>query len=70
MCWLEFVMRWIEAVYETPVEADGVEEEQAPPDAPLPDIPPMFRAEPAVLEAELIVQGKSTSRAIPGRVVR
>ena len=62
-------MRWIEAVYETPVEADGVEEEQAPHDA-LPEIPPMFKAEPAVKEADRIVQGRSISRAIPGRVVR
>ncbi len=35
------------------------------------DIPPMFRAEPAVKEAQLIVQGKSLSRPITdGRVVR
>ena len=64
-------MRWIEAVYETPVEADGVEEEQAPHDEPLPETPPMFRADPAVLEAVKIVQGKSISRPITdGRVVR
>ena len=31
----------------------------------------MFKADPAVLEAQLIVQGKSTSRPITdGRVVR
>ena len=34
------------------------------------DIPPMFRASPAVLEAQLIIRGRSVSRAIPGRVVR
>ncbi len=35
------------------------------------DIPPMFKADPAVLEAQLIVQGKSRSRPITdGRVVR
>ncbi len=59
-------MRWIEAVYETPVEA---EEEQAP--APLPEPPEMFKAEPAVLEAQLIVRGKSRSRPITdGRSVK
>ncbi len=61
-------MRWIEAVYETPVE---VEEEQAPHDAPLPEIPPMFKAEPAVLEANRIIQGRSIAHFVPdGRVVR
>jgi hypothetical protein len=47
-------------------------------DAPLPEIPPMFRADPAVKEAELILRGRSNSRGIPswfrtlsdGRVVR
>jgi hypothetical protein len=34
-------------------------------------VPDFFKAEPAVLEAVLIVQGKSTSRPITdGRVVR
>ena len=37
----------------------------------LPEPPPMFRAEPAVLEAELVIQGKSTSRPITdGRVMK
>ena len=39
-------------------------------DAPLPEPPPMFRAEPAVVEAELVIQGRSISRAITdGRVI-
>ena len=68
MCWLEFVMRLIEAVYEKP--AEGQASIPLRQDA-LPEIPPMYRAEPAVLEAERIVQGRSISRAITdGRVIR
>ena len=40
------------------------------PDIPL-DIPPMFQADPAVLEAEKIIRGRSIAHFIPdGRVVR
>ena len=50
-------------------EVDG-EKQLTATDAPLPEIPPMFKAEPAVREAQLIVQGKSTSRALPRRAGR
>ena len=74
--------KWLEDAMDFPfpepieVDMDGVEEGQASVvlrqrDAPLPEPPPMFRAGPAVKEAQLITQGKSISRAIPdGRVVR
>ncbi len=74
MCWLEDVINfWFPEPVE--VDMDGVEEGQASvalrqPDA-LPEPPDFFRVEPAVKEAQLIVQGKSISRPITdGRVVR
>ena len=55
MCWLEFVMRWIEAVYAKPDEAElsPGQEREKPHDwyAPLPEPPPMFKRLP-VLEPD------------------
>ena len=74
MCGLsEMLDFWFPAPVE--VDMDGVEEGQASvalrqPDA-LPEPPDFFRADPAVLEAVKIVQGRSISRPITdGRVVR
>ena len=66
MCFWIFVgvlMAWADTVYSQSQSTET--------DAPLPGPPPMFRAEPAVLEAVLIIQGKSIAHFIPdGRVVR
>ena len=85
MCdWLEAMLDfWFPAPVE--VDMDGAVVDKAP-DIPetvldsasylrdvdtLPDIPPMYRAESAALEAQLIVRGRSISRPITdGRVVR
>ncbi len=77
MCWLFLgvYMGWVQAVYgdkapdipETAPDSASYLEE---PDI-TGDIPDFYRAFPAVLEAELLVQGKSKSRPITdGRVVR
>jgi hypothetical protein len=68
MCWilLGVIMAWAERVY----TQDIPEKQLTATDSPLPEIPEMFRAEPAVLEAGRIIRGRSISRAIPGRVVR
>ncbi len=59
-------MAWAETVYGEPAEKQSTAT-----DAPLPEPPEMFKADPAVLEAQLIVRGKSISRPITdGRVVR
>ena len=76
-------MAWAERVYgdkppprSTPTSVSEERQElfgadtKVPGEVPLPEIPPMFKAEPAVLEAQLIVQGKSTKRGITdGRVI-
>lgn len=57
---------WTETVYGTPAEKQSTAT-----DAPLPEIPEMYRAEPAVLEAGRIIKGFSIAHFIPdGRVVR
>ena len=70
MCWIILgacYVAWAEQVY----KQDVPEKQLTATDAPLPEIPPMFRAEPAVLEAVRIIQGRSISHFIPdGRVVR
>ncbi len=68
-------MAWAEAVYGTDSGAhpapESVPEKQPPCATPLPEIPPMYRAEPAVLEAGRIIKGCSIAHFIPdGRVVR
>jgi hypothetical protein len=73
MCWilLGVIMAWAETVYSQSQSTATDAHDEPPHDAPLPEIPPMFKAEPAVLEAGRILRGRSTSRAIPdGRVVR
>ncbi|KKL59433.1 hypothetical protein LCGC14_2215440 [marine sediment metagenome] len=78
-------MAWAETVYGKPCasisDRDGADPLKsvsgkrawAPLDAhePLPEIPEMFKAEPAVLEAGRIIRGCSSSHFITdGRVVR
>ena len=70
MCfWLVILgawMGWIETVYSKPAE-----KQLTATDVPLPEIPPMYRAEPAVLEAGRIIRGRSIAYFIPdGRVVQ
>ncbi len=61
-------MAWAETVYGKPCASIS---DRRCDQEPLPDIPPMFRAKPAVLEAGRIIRGCSISRPIPdGRVVR
>ena len=73
-------MAWAERVYKQDIPSESYTDEyitgqsytsQVYTDAPLPEPPPMFRAEPAVLEAELVIQGRSISRPITdGRVLK
>ena len=73
-------MAWAKTVYGDRSSPTSVSEERqelvgadtkVPGEVPLPEPPDMFRVEPAVLEAQLIVRGKSISRPITdGRVVR
>ena len=72
-------MGWVDAVYgkpEKPLTATDTPDAPLPvrladSDAPLGEPPEMFRAEPAVKEAELVIQGRSISRPITdGRVIR
>jgi hypothetical protein len=70
MCWilLGVIMAWAETVYSQSQSTATVAPDA--PDAPLPEPPDFYKAEPAVLEAEPIFRGRSTARAIPdGRVV-
>ena len=60
-----------------PADMDGAVEQDIPEkqltetDSPFPDSPDFFKAEPAVLEAEKIIRGRSIAHFIPdGRVVR
>ncbi len=74
MCWLVILgawMGWIETVYGKPCASILDRRDDQGDDAPLPEPPDFFRAEPAVLEAQLIIRGRSISRPITdGRVVR
>jgi hypothetical protein len=79
MCWilLGVIMAWAETVYGTHPDSgahpapESVSEKQPPCATPLPEIPEMFKAEPAVLEAERVVRGRSIAHFIPdGRVVK
>ncbi|KKL20807.1 hypothetical protein LCGC14_2451780 [marine sediment metagenome] len=53
-CWLS---EWLDFLFPEPVEVDMDGEPEKPATDALPEIPPMFRAEPLVQEAERVVRG-------------
>ena len=54
-CWLA---EWLDFLFPEPVEVDMDGEPEKPATDALPEIPPMFRAEPLVQEAEKLARSR------------